>query len=179
MTIADLLCGAVFLPAIGVMASVLGRPKSAEQTRDQNDESSTGRSQSPFRPGLRDEVEDLRALHQVSLVEAKDEGANVARLSGGVYGFTYSPLQATPMFRKKAKQSFEAHKLADESVHLIGFVTEGEASRISASSEELEVRLYPEAREEAFRATSIPVARIRSSRGPSRSDGNALWLVVG
>ena len=179
MTIADLLCGAVFLPAIGAMASVSSRPKFAENTRDDNDQSLTGRGESTFRAGLRDEVEDLRALHQVSLVDEKQEGSDVARVPGGVFGFTYSPLQATPMFRRKATQSFEVHKLADDSVHLIGFVTEAEASRVSVSSEDLEVRLYPEPREEAFRAASIPVALIRSSRGPSRSDGNALWLVLG
>ena len=179
MTIADLLCGAVFLPAIGVMASVLSRPKTAEETRYSNDQSLGGQGQSNSRPGLRDDVEDLRALHQVGLVGEKDEGAEVARLPGGVYGFTYSPLQATPMFRRKATQSFEVHKLADDSVHLIGFLTDAQASRVAVSSEALEVRLYPEQREEAFRATSIPVARIRSSRGPSRSEGNALWLVVG
>jgi hypothetical protein len=179
MTIADLLCSAVFLPAIGVMASVLSRPKSAEEAPDKNDPLSTGQERIPFRPGLTDEVEVLRAQHQVALVNEKDEGADVARLPGGVYGFTYSPLQATPMFRKKATQSFEVHKLADDSVHLVGFVREGEASRLSISSEELDVRLYPEPREDAFTATSIAVSRIRSSRGPSRSDGNALWLVVG
>ena len=179
MTIAGLLCSAVFLPAIGVMASVLSRPKSAEDARDRNDESLTGRGQRPFRPGLRDEVEDLRALHQVSLVDEKAESSDVAHLPGGIYGFTYSPLQATPMFRKKATQSFEVHKLADDNVHLIGFLTEAQASRVAISSEELEVRLYPEPREEAFRAASIPVSRILSSRGPFRSDGNALWLVLG
>ena len=179
MTIAGLFCTAVFLPAIGVMASALSRPNSAEDTRDRNDESLTGHGQRALRPGLRDELEDLRALHQVSLVDEKDEGSDVAHLPGGVYGFTYSPLQDTPMFRKKAKQSFEVHKLADDGVHLIGFLTESQAARVAIMSEELEVRLYPEPREEAFCAASIPVSRILSSRGPSRSDGNALWLVLG
>jgi len=179
MTIADLLCGAVFLPAIGVMASVLSRPNTTENASDKNNQSPTRRQWMNPRPGLTSEVEDLRALHQVSLVDEEDEGANVARLSGGVYGFTYSPLQGCPIFRKKSTQSFEVHKLSDDSVHLVGFVTEGEASKLSTSSEELGVRLYPEPREQAFRAASIPVSRIRSSSGPARSDGNALWLVVG
>ena len=179
MTIAGLLCGAVFLPRIGVMASVLSRPNSAEEALNTSDRSLTGRERTPLRQGLRDEVEEMRALHEVRLVDEKDEGADVARLPGGVYGFTYSPLHATPMFRKKATQSFEVHKLPDDSVHLIGFLTEGEASRVSVSSGHLEVRLYPEPREEAFTATSIPVSQIRSSSGPSRSDGNALLLVVG
>ena len=179
MTIADLLCGAVFLPAIGVMASAMSRPKSAEKAPDKNDQSLTAQERIALRPGLNDEVEVMRTQHQVTLVDERDEGADVVRLPGGIYGFTYSPLQSTPMFRKKATQSFEVHKLSDDSVHLVGFVREGDASRLSVSSEQLELRFYPEPWEDAFTATSIPVSRIQSSRGPTRSDGNALWLVVG
>jgi len=179
MTVADLICGAVFLPAIGVLASAMSRPKSAEEAPDKNTSPSTNQERIPFRPDLKNEVELMRARHQVTLVDDLDEGADVARLPGGVYGFTYSPLQSTPMFRKKATQSFEVHKLSDNSVHLIGFVREGDASRLSGSSDQVELRFYPEPWEDAFTATSIPVSRIQSSRGPSRSDGNALWLAVG
>ena len=179
MTVADLICGAVFLPAIGVLASAMSRPKSAEEAPNKNTSSSTIRDRIHCRPDLKNEVELMRARHHVTLVDDRDEGADVTRLPCGIYGFTYSPLQTTPMFRKKATQSFEVHKLSDASVHLIGFVREGDASRLSASSDRVELRLYPEPWEDAFTATSIPVSRIQSSRGPSRSDGNALWLVVG
>ena len=106
MTIADVLCGAVLLPAIGVMASVLSRPKSAERAPDKHDASLTGPERTALRSGLKDEVEVLRAVHQVRLVDGKDEGADVAHLPAGVYGFTYSPLQANPMFRKKGDTEF-------------------------------------------------------------------------
>jgi len=178
MTVADLICGAVFLPAIGVLASAMSRPKSAEEAPEKKTSSSTTRERIAFRPDLTNEVEVMRERHQVTLVDDREEGTDVTRLPGGVYGFTYSPLQSTPMFRKKATQSFEVHKLPDDSVHLIGFVREGDATRLSASSDQVELRFYPEPWEDAFTAASIPVSRIQSSRGPSRSDGNALWLVV-
>ena len=178
MTVAELICGAVFLPAIGVLASAMSRPKSADKAPDENS-SSTAQGRVPFPTDLKNDVEVMRADHDVTLVDERDEGADVARLPSGVYGFTYSPLQSTPIFRKKATQSFEVHKLSDGSVHLIGFVKEGDASRLSASSEPVELRFYPDPWEDAFTATGIPVSRIQSARGPSRSEGNALWLVVG
>jgi hypothetical protein len=173
MTVADILCGAVLLPAIGLLASVLSRTKTAEEQAPDTSDSSpeTGGD----RPVLESEIDVLRALHQVRLIEPALEGTAVNRLPGGVYGFTYAPLNAAPLFMDKKAQSFEVHKLPDERVHLVGFITK-DAAEASTSSEQIDLRVYPEPWEDAFAAVSIPESRIRRSQGPSRSDGNAIVL---
>ena len=173
MTVADFLCGAVLLPAIGLLASVLSRTKSAEdQAPDTSDSSSeTG---GPL-PALQSEIEVLRALHQVRLIDPEQEGTSASRLPAGVYGFTYSPVNAAPLFREKKAQTFEVHKLPDDRVHLVGFITK-EAAEASTSTEQMDLQVYPEAWEDAFTAVSIPESRIRRSQGPSRSDGNPIVL---
>ena len=173
MTVADLLCGAALLPAIGVLASTLkGARSAANQEANVSDSAAEG---SEGQPALDNEVEVLRSLHQVRLVDEAQEGTPVTRLPSGLYGFTYSPLQSSPLFRDKKAQSFEVHKLPDECVHLVGFVTE-EAARASGADEQLDLHLYPDPFETAFTAISIPASRILRSRGPSRSDGNPIIL---
>jgi hypothetical protein len=177
MTVADSLCCAVLLPAIGVLASVLSHPKTAEDQQPDTSDSSSSTGGGD-RPLLESEVDVLRALHQVRLIDDALEGTAVTRLPGGTYGFTYSPLNASPLFREKKVHTFEVHKLPDDRVHLIGFVTE-EGSQSCSSGEQMDLHVYPEPWEDAFTAVSIPESRIRRSQGPSRSDGNAIVLDLG
>jgi hypothetical protein len=128
-------------------------------------------------PALETEVDVLRALHQVQLIDESQEGTSVTQLPGGVYGFTYSPLNSAPLFRDKKAQSFEIHKLPDDRVHLVGFVTT-EAAQASVTDEQVDLRVYPDPWEDAFTIFSIPASRILRSRGPSRSDGNPVMLDI-
>lgn len=121
------------------------------------------------------DIEALRAMNQVRLIEEKDEGSAVASLPNGVYGFSYSPQQETPLFRDEKYQCFEVHKLADGNAHLIGFVTEQDAGRLSAN-EEAEVNLYPDLWNEAVKLVSIPFSRMKQIKGPTRHDGNSVSL---
>ena len=121
------------------------------------------------------DIESLRAMNQVRLIDQKDEGSAVASLPNGVYGFSYSPQKETPLFRDEKYQCFEVHKLAGGDVHLIGFLTEQDAGRLSAN-EEVEVNLYPDPWNEAVKAVSIPFSRMKQIKGPTRHDGNSVSL---
>lgn len=173
MTPADLFCGAILLPAIGVMASFLTRTKSAEKKA--TDQISTAGTHSPT-PSLDSEVETIRIQHQVTLVDPKDEGRRVESLLPGTYGFTGAPTNASPVFQKRISQGFEVHRLPDGAIHIIGFVTEQEATHMFEGRELLDLDLYPEPWEEAFKCVSVSRSRITRSKGPSRTNGNAIRI---
>jgi hypothetical protein len=124
------------------------------------------------------ELEALRAEHGVRLVTEEEEGFGIAKVPPGVYGFSYAPsTEEIPLFCKKTFQSFEVHKLADGSEHLIGFVTPKEAIDLEMGNKAAEIRLYPEPVAEAVRLVSVNLAIvIPNKKGPARSDGNFLSL---
>ncbi|HXG65817.1 MAG TPA: hypothetical protein VNO70_11985 [Blastocatellia bacterium] len=124
------------------------------------------------------DLESLRLLNQVILVDDKDEGTGIAHLPNGVYGFSWAPQEESPLFRKKSFQNFEVHKAADGAVYLIGFVTAQEAALLTTAPRDIEVKLYPEPWGESVKAVSIPKSSILQAKAPSRSHGNALKLEV-
>jgi hypothetical protein len=164
--------GGFLLPAIGVMALPFSRAKRAAGRASANTPNTTETHQT----AADSELEVLRAIHQVSLVDEQREGTDIARLPVGVYGFSYTPHQESPLFQKRAFGSFEVHKLTDGSVHLVGYTTETEAAQLSSHNECVSLKLYPQPRNESKRLVSIPRSRIVSFKGPSRSDGNFLAL---
>ena len=168
MTIAGLSC-ALLLPAIGGLAYESGGAKPGDD-KDSTDDLKG--------PTLDSEVELLRSLHGVTLLDPAFEGSGVDGLPNGVFGFTWSPAKGTPLFGAKKFQNFEVHKCDDGSVHLIGYVTEEDTTRLSTMNEEVEITLYPDVWENAFKAVSIAESRIAGWKGPSRSEGNALTLQV-
>jgi len=175
MTVLDLFYYGVLLLAVGVIGFIFARSKSKAEQAPTN-QTAISASDDASNEVVDKEVETLRAIHQVNLVDEKDEGSGIAHLPNGVFGYSYSPQQETPLFRKKMFQSFEVHKLPDGQIHLIGFVTEREAVQLSAAGAYVEVNLYPEPWGESAKAVSIPTLRVLHARGPSRSDGNALKL---
>jgi hypothetical protein len=150
------------------------RPKREETPGNNQDASLNGSPEPATSPG----VERLRELNEVRLIDARGLGLGIAGQPNGVYGFTYAPQQESPLFRQKSFRSFEMHKLADGSVHIIGFVTDEEASRLSTSGEYFDLDLYPDAWESSAKPVSIPSSRILEMKGPSRTSGNALTLRI-
>lgn len=125
------------------------------------------------------EVETLRAIHQVKLIEPKDEGVAIETLPGGVFGFTYSPQEQSPLFSIKMFQIFEVHKTIAGEVQIIGFISAEEAQKLADPHEEfVSIQLYPEPYERAVKAIGIPKSHILEHRGPTRENGNALRLKV-
>src|SRR5713226_6240600 len=124
--------------------------------------------------------EALRAKHQVRALTDSEEGRGVYRLSGGVYGFTYSPLlQDFPLFQTSRLKTFEVHKLADESILLIGFVNEQTARDLENAGGEISARLSPDVREDAGRLVAIPLSRVNRIKEYSTRETGGLELKIG
>ena len=122
--------------------------------------------------------EQLRAPRGLRALAITEEGFAADRLPDGVYGFTYSPAEAVPLFTKKTWHSFEVQKLADGTLHLVGFVTVREAEMVRNSAPG-EITLFPDRWENSTELVSVPLARaIPSKKGPSREGGNGLKLAL-
>ncbi len=122
------------------------------------------------------EIEAMRALHQVKLVEEAQEGTGIADLPNGRYGFTWAPQSESPLFRKQGYQSFEIHKAATGEIHIMGFITAEDSSRLATSNEEFYINLYPAAYENASKVVAINKSQIVQHRDPSREAGNSVKL---
>lgn len=173
MTVTDFIWSGVLLSAIGVMGLASSSRPNPESRPDDNPDASMSESD---KDGTDPEIERLRTLNGVRLIDKQQNGTGIARQPNGVYGFTYAPQQESPLFHKKSFHSFEMHKLPDGSVHLLGFVTEEAAAKLSASGEYFDLDLYPDPWESSVKAVSIPSSRILENKGPSREPGNALRL---
>jgi hypothetical protein len=119
--------------------------------------------------------EELRVRHGVRLVDSEEEGAGVARLPAGVYGFTYAPHAESPLFRNRPHHSYEVHKLATGEMEIVGFLTPSEAQRLDRIEE---VTLFPDPWEQAATFVSLPKSRILKTKGPSRDEGNGMKLML-
>ena len=120
--------------------------------------------------------EELRATRGLRALETAEEGTAAEKQPNGVYGFTYSPAEAVPLFTKKTWHSFEVHKLADGTLHLVGFATAKEAEIVRTGAQ-AEITLFPDPWETATEVVSVPLSRaIPSKKGPSREGGNGLKL---
>jgi hypothetical protein len=171
MMITEIICGAISLPAFGVMAAVLSKTRMSE-----NGANVRGASPEAAVPTLDTDVEKLRGLHHVTLVTADLEGNSIDQLLPGSYGFTCAPTQASPVYQTRISHSFEVHKLPDGNVHIVGFVTEDQAVQLYSGQAILDLNLYPEPWELSYRCVSLSRSRITGSKGPSRSNGNALTI---
>ena len=165
MFVVEVAIAASIVSAIGIMMAV-GSGEEPQQT---------SRADSEAAP-IDSAFDLLRHQHTVTLVGEEEEGTGIANLRGGVFGFTYTPHQESPLFRKRAFLSFEVHKLAGGERHILGFVTKQDAAELADSSRYVAVKLYPEPTEHAVTAMSIPAKRIAHARGPARDEHNALTL---
>ena len=129
---------------------------------------------------LEKQFEELRSKNRVRLVTDDQSGSGIDRLPGGVYGFTYSPAETNfPLFKERAMRSYEAHKLADGTAMLLGFVAQGDSLKMEAGRESVTVRLFPEPQEEAEVLVSIAMVRVLSHVEHSQRGGKGLELEVG
>lgn len=122
------------------------------------------------------EREQLRATNRVVPVSKEDEGRSWSKISNGVYGFTYTPATENGgIFIAEPKQSFEMHKLADGSLHVVAYATPEYAEKLKlAGAQDLE--LYPIPRETSTVLVVVPHARIAGSKALNRDDFNKLKL---
>lgn len=131
----------------------------------------------PLAPEIEEKFADSRRRHHVTPVLEELEGVPLGSLPDNIFGFTSSPLnESTPLFAMRIHQSFEVHKLEAGTVVLMGFVTPQEAETFSRGRESVEVRLYPEPRDEAQAFIEVPLVRVGRAKPMSRSDGNYLPL---
>jgi hypothetical protein len=122
------------------------------------------------------ELEQLRISNRVVPVSKEDEGRGWAKISNSVYGFTYTPASSDGgLFIKQPRQSFEMHKLADGTLHIVGFTTPEVAARLKSSGAQ-EIEAYPESRDAYTQLVMIPHARIASSKALDRDNFNFLKL---
>jgi hypothetical protein len=129
---------------------------------------------------LEKQFEELRSRNRVRLVSDEESGAGIDRLPGGVYGFTYSPAESNfPLFKERPLRSYEAHKLADGTAMLLGFVPQGDSLKMEAGRESVTVRLFPEPQEEAGVLVSIAMVRVLSRVEHSQRGGKGLELEIG
>src|SRR5215467_6346941 len=109
--------------------------------------------------------ETLRTTHKVRIVSPHEEGTGVNALSGGVYGFTYSPgLPNAPLFAERRFRTYETHKLADGDIYIIGFTDVETAAVVASSRTDHTIQVQPEPDERANMLVRIPYSRIRQHR---------------
>ena len=121
----------------------------------------------------------LRTAHQVRLVSAEDEGVGVSHLSGGLYGFTYSPgLPGAPLFAVRRYRSYEVHKLPSGEVFVIGFAKSDVARALSTASEEMTLQIHPQPEAEFETLVTIPHSRIQQHRQYSAPNQEGFTVTV-
>jgi hypothetical protein len=109
--------------------------------------------------------ESLRLVHQVRLVDDKEEGTGVNGLPGGVYGFTYSPgLPNAPLFAVRRYRSYETHKLPSGDVFVIGFAKPEVARALSTATQDTTLQLHPQPEDGFDTLMTIAYSRMRHHR---------------
>lgn len=122
--------------------------------------------------------EALRREHGVELVGPAQEGASAADLPAGVYGFTSSPVLASPLFAVRRYRNFEVHRLPNGPA-VLGFVTPAEAAALaSPAGEMVSIKLYPDAEGEATVIVSVSYDRIVQHRQYSVRNAEAVTLQI-
>jgi hypothetical protein len=122
--------------------------------------------------------EALRREHGVSVVSAAQEGAAAEELPAGTYGFTGSPLLASPLFAVRRYRNFEVHRLA-AGLAVVGFVTAADAAKLTQEQDAtLTIRLYPDAEGEATTIVSISYDRVVQHRQYAVRNAEAVTIQV-
>jgi hypothetical protein len=123
------------------------------------------------------ERQALRDNHQLRAITHAEEGYSIFQLPAGIFGFTNSPAsEELPAFPRATFRSYELLKLADGTLHFIGYVTASEAAGFAQAAEPVALNLYPEPVGDSNVLIVLPWARIEMRRPPSREGGN--WMPV-
>lgn len=110
-----------------------------------------------------DAREALRKAHGVRLVEPAEEGLGVDQLPDGVFGFTYSPALAAPLFRTFRYRTFEMHRASGEAF-IVGFLSPGDAERLRSATDIFEITLQHDADDDRTVIVGVPYSRIAHHR---------------
>ena len=112
------------------------------------------------------------------LVKKENEGFALDKQPSGTFGFTGSPLEASPVFVAQSYQSWEVHRRADGTSALICCVTNEHAALIASGQEPIQVNVYPEPLDPATVMISLDMGRIIKKSPPTRSDGNFIPVTL-
>jgi hypothetical protein len=124
------------------------------------------------------DLEQLRAELRLVPVSKQDEGLSWAKISNGVYGYTYTPADKDGgMYAKASYLSFEMHKLADGKLQFVGYTTPEYAEKLKSSGMP-EVEVYPLPVNEYNVLVLVPHARIASHKPLNRLDNNKLKFTL-
>ncbi|MGE0039574.1 MAG: hypothetical protein AB7H88_14400 [Vicinamibacterales bacterium] len=108
--------------------------------------------------------ETIRQANGVRLVSAEEEGTGINALPDGVYGFTYSPALAAPLFRAFRYRTFEMHRLAGAEAIILGCVTRAEADALATATGPVKVNLFHDRDGDSDVMVMIPYSRIAKHR---------------
>jgi hypothetical protein len=121
----------------------------------------------------------LREAHRVRVVSEAEEGSGLNRLPVSVYGFTYSPgIDEAPLFAKRSFRSYEAHKLANGEVTLVGFASAESARQLTTSTEDIQLQVQPQPEPGHETLVEIPYSRIRRHRGYAAPNQHGFSVTV-
>jgi hypothetical protein len=121
----------------------------------------------------------LREAHRVRLVSSEEEGSGLNRLPPCVYGFTYSPgIDEAPIFTKRSFRSYEAHKLTNGDVTLVGFTSAESARELTTSTEDISLQVQPHPEDGHDTLVEIPYSRIRKHKGYAAPNQHGFSVTV-
>jgi hypothetical protein len=121
----------------------------------------------------------LREAHRVRLVSESEEGTGLTKLPVSVYGFTYSPgIDEAPLFAKRSFRSYEAHKLANGDVTLVGFTSADSARQLTTSTEDVSLQVQPMPEDGQDTLVEIPYSRIRRHKGYAAPNQHGFSVIV-
>jgi hypothetical protein len=122
--------------------------------------------------------EALRREHGVRLVTGAEEGVAAEELPAGTYGFTGSPLLASPLFGARRYRNFEVHRLASGPA-VVAWVTPADAAKLTeARLEPQTIRIYPDADGDATTLVAISYDRVVQHRQYAVRNADALTVEV-
>jgi hypothetical protein len=109
-----------------------------------------------------------------------EEGVAAEQLPDGVYGFTSSPVLASPLFAARRYRNFEIHRLPNGIAAVVGFVTVADAAELtrSTSTTPVSITIYPDAEGDATTIVSLPYDRIVQHRQYSIRNAAAITVQV-
>lgn len=87
--------------------------------------------------------EQYRKQHDVRVVPTEMEGTGIDGQASGTYGFTYSPMGASPIFGQRKVQNFEIHKAINGQKYVLGYVSQAEVEAV-AKKTAADLKLYPD-----------------------------------
>ncbi len=102
----------------------------------------------------------LRAAHGVRLVDPSEEGFAIDQLPDGVFGFTYSPAIAAPLFATHRYRTYEMHRIAGGEALILGFVPAAEAARLRSAAESVDISLFHDVEGQNDTLIAVPYSRI-------------------